>query len=400
MKTGLDPGITGELSERVSPDVSIALGDHPGVGVYSTPSMINLMEYAARAAVESFLEDGEETVGAGIDVKHLAPTPIGERVRAIARITSVEGRKIRFDIEAWDEIQQIGRGTHTRVSIKLDEFGEMVGRGRQPAPSPRQETGPGMYETIAFESMNGLGRLTLNRPRALNAINRQMTAELEDIAARLAEDNETRVVIVTGEGRAFCAGDDVKELADLPTPEAELLIIRQGRLFTRFHELPQVLIAAVNGPAMGGGAVLATACDLRVAGFAASFGWPEVTLGWPPGYGNADLIALVGIGRALELTLTGESIDAKRALDIGLVEKTVPQMVLMNSTETLAERILSLPPKAISETKTLLHRDRGLNPAESHIADAQAYLRCLETDDAHEGISAFVEKRAPKWKDR
>ena len=400
MKDGLQIGTTAELSERVTPDVAITLGDTGSVSVYSTPSMINLMEHAARKVLEPFLEDGEESVGADVNVRHLAPTGSGQTVRAVARVTGIEGRRISFSLEAYDETQQIGEGTHTRFVIQLDRFVKNVQKGDLPNPQPKPELGPKRYETISFRSENGLGYLTLNRPKARNAISLRMVEELEDLLARLKQDHTTRVVIVTGAGDGFCSGDDIKELATLNEHEAEHLSLRQARMFQQFHTIPQVVIAAVNGPAMGGGMVFAMFADIRVASTAATFAMPEIWLGFTPGYGNSQLISLVGIGNALELTLAGLPIDARKAEQIGLVEHTAPHMMLMKTAEDLAEKFLAVPPIALRETKRALHRDMTLNPRDSYVNDTAAYMRGFNTEDTREGIAAFIEKRPPRWKGR
>jgi len=358
------------------------------------------MEGAARNAVAPYLEGHDETVGAGVDVRHLAATPMGQEIRAHARVTAVEGRKISFEIEAFDELRQIGKGTHVRVRIDSVEFKNTIEKDAHPDPGPRGDVSPSGYETLMWEVDGALGRLTLNRPKKANALSLRMVEEIEDLSARLADDRSVRVVIITGAGSAFCAGDDISELPRMSTKEAELLSLRQGRMFNRFRQLPQVLVAAVNGPAMGAGLICAVACDLRVAGLAARFGMPEIRLGFPPGYGNAQLIQLVGGGHALRMTLTGDSIDAKQAEQIGLVEQTVPQMVLNHTVGQLADKLLDQAPEALRETKRILWADRRLDPDLSYVGDTAAYAGCFGSEDVREGIAAFLEKRSPSFTGR
>ena len=400
MKSGLVPGVMGELSIRVTSDVAIALGDAPGTSVFSTPSMVDLMEHAARAAVTPFLEDDDETVGAEISIRHVAPTPVGQTVRAIARLMTVEGRSLTFELEAYDETQKIGEGTHKRVVISLNRFRDKLDASGQPSPAPRADLDPASYTTISFRSEGGIGYLTLNRPDVLNAVTVQMTAEIEDLLARLADDDTTRVLIVTGADRAFCAGDDIKEFQTLNEHEAELLSLRQARMYLRFADVPQPIIAAVNGPAFGAGCVCAASCDVRIASYTATFGMPETKLGWAPGYGNAQLMSLIGRGRALEMVLTCEPLSAQEAYRIGLVEHIVPQNNLLSAAEDMARTMLAMPPVALRETKRLLRQDEALNPREAYVNDTAAYIRCLKTDDAKEGIAAFIGKRKPVWKGR
>ena len=394
MKPGFAPGATGELALRVTPDVAIALGSPPydsagataraasPATVFATPYMIQLMEHAARKAVEPYLEPGEETVGAEVNIRHLAPTPLGQTVRAIARVTAVEGRAIRYDVEAFDETQKIGEGTHVRYAISLERFAKKLDAGRTPPPGKRADFDPARYEAVSYRAENGIGWLTLNRPNALNALSVRMVEEIEDLQARLAGDTSVRVLVLTGAGRGFCAGDDVKELATLSPEEAEVLSFRQARMFGTFAEMPQVTIAAVNGPAFGAGCVFAVSCDLRVASHAASFGMPEVRLGWAPGYGNMQVVAAVGFARAMEMTLTGEPISAQEAHRIGLASKVVPQNALIATATDYARA----PPRpaarrtARDETASLgrspTHPARGVRERHGGVHPLLPYRRC------------------------
>jgi enoyl-CoA hydratase/carnithine racemase len=162
--------------------------------------------------------------------------------------------------------------------------------------------------------------------------------------------------------------------------------------------LPQVFIGAINGLAFGAGCVAAAACDLRVAAHNAQFGMPEILLGWPPGYGIAQLTALVGKTRAMELCLTGQPITAQKGLDYGLVHRLVPAGQVLAAAEKWGEQLLQLPAQALRDTKRLIHADEGLQPKTAFLADTAAYIQCLNLPDAKEGIAAFREKRTPKFK--
>jgi enoyl-CoA hydratase len=243
-----------------------------------------------------------------------------------------------------------------------------------------------------------IATLAFNRPHALNAVNVQMTAEWEQVVAWLAgHPEEIRIAIVTGAGQAFCAGDDVKELPSLTLDAARALSLRQASLWLALERLPQPVIAAVNGPAQGAGCVAAYSCDFRIASHAATFGMPEIKLGWPPGYGVAQLTALVGKARALELCLTGDPIPASRALEWGLVNEVVSAAQLLPRAHQLATRLLTLPAEAVRATKRLVHADEGAQPKIAHRADTEAYIRCLALPDAREGIAAFAAKRRPNF---
>ena len=190
------------------------------------------------------------------------------------------------------------------------------------------------------------------------------------------------------------------ELQGLSLDAARTLSLRQAQMYLAFERLPQPIIALVNGVAFGAGCVAAYSADLRIATHSARFAMPEIRLGWPPGYGIAQLTALVGKARALEMCLTGDPVSAAQALEWGLVNEVVPAMSLMKRGQQVAERLLAMPAAALRETKRLIHLDEGSQSKVSHRADTEAYVRCLELPDAQEGISAFSEKRTPRFNGR
>jgi enoyl-CoA hydratase len=408
MKSGLSIGNRGELQWTVGAEHSIHLGatTSGGAVVFATPAMVALMEYAARETLAPFLEPGEESVGVEISVEHLAATPIAARVRAEATVLAIDGRQIDFEVAAYDDLELIGRGRHRRAIVRIDRFNQRLAEKIPKLSSgvllpmaiePNSGDLPKL-ETLRIEVTGGIAKVTLNRPRQLNAVNVEMTSDWEQIIAWLAGHADTvRVVIVTGEGDTFCAGDDVKEVGTLAISDAQQLSLRQARMYLAFETLPQVFIAAVNGYALGGGCVCAYSCDFRIAAHNARFGMPEIALGWPPGYGVAQLTALVGKARALDLCLTARQISAQEALEMGLVHQVVPVSRLAAAAYLLAEKLLSQPPVALRETKWLVHADEGSQPKITHLADTAAYIRSLQTADAREGIAAFSEKRQAKF---
>lgn len=407
MRQGLIPGLTATLSRVVTPDVTIHLGaDQPlGAVVFSTPSMIYLMEYAARELLKPFLEPGEESVGVTVQVEHLAATPLGARVQAEARVTAVNGKQVDFEVTARDEIDVIGKGTHRRAVIGVEKFAarlnEKVARLPEAAMVPIDVTPNSgnlpKLETLLVSVEGALATVTLNRPQKLNAVNAQMTSDWESINSWLAGHPGIRVVIVTGAGTAFCAGDDVPEVGTLGLDAARDLSHRQARLYLAWERLPQVFIAALQGPALGGGCVAAYSCDFRIAAHGANLGMPEIKLGWPPGYGIAQLTALVGKARALELCLTGKQITASQGLAYGLVHEVVPANRVLPVAKELAAQLLAMPAEALRETKRLVHADEGVMSKQTYLADTAGYIRCLELPDAKEGIAAFREKRLAKF---
>ncbi len=402
MKPGLNLGSVGELTWVVDPTMTITLGGLPQATVFSTPSMIMLMERAAREALRPFLEETEESVGVDVQVEHLGPAVLGATVRGVARVTGIEGRRVNFDVQAFAGQREIGRGKHRRAIVLLsrlvENLAKFTGDGGLPMNLEPNEGALPSLKTIEVAVSNRIATVTLNRPQSLNAVNVQMTGELEQVVTWLSGHPElVRVVLLTGAGDAFSAGDDVKELEGMSLETARRLSLRQANAYLAFERLPQPLIAAVNGAAFGAGCVAAYSCDLRLASHGARFSMPEIKLGWSPGYGIAQLSALVGKARALELCLTGEVITATQALEWGLINELVPGALLMKRARELAERMLALPAVALRETKRLIHADEGQLPKITHRADTEAYIRCFDLPDAKEGIAAFKEKRRPRF---
>ncbi len=406
MREGLSVGSTGDLIWIVDPTMTITLGGLSRATIFSTPNMIMLMERAAREALRPFLEEGEESVGIDVQVEHLGPAPLGAKVVGRAKVTSIDGNKIEFQVESFYGDQLIGRGKHRRAIIKLDRFLERlqhVPAFTQNPITPAEKRTNTMtipkLETLQIQLKSKVAWVSLNRPTALNAVNVAMTSDLEALVAWLSNHREAvRVVILTGSGQAFCSGDDVKELPSLSIEAARALSLRQANLYLAFEQLPQPIIAAVNGPALGAGCVAAISCDFRIATHQATFGMPEIKLGWPPGYGISQLTNLVGKARALELCLIGDPISAKTAFEWGLVHQVVSTNQLLANAEKLANRLLAMPAEALRQTKGLLHGDEGQLPKVTHRADTEAYIRCLELPDSREGIRAFSEKRPPQFK--
>jgi enoyl-CoA hydratase len=348
MKPGLKIGAVGELAWIVDPTMTITLGGLPQATVFSTPSMIMLMEQAAREALRPFLEDGEESVGVEVQVEHTGAAVLGSTVRGVAKVVEMDGRRVVFEVQAYVGDREIGRGTHRRAVVQLDRLVANVVqmlKEEDRVMNLEPSTGElGELETIKVEISNRIASVALNRPRAANAINVQMTGELERLVAWLAgHPQEVRVVIISGAGDAFCGGVDLKDVAGLSLEAARTLSLRQANICLALERLPQPVIAAVNGPAFGGGCTVAYSCDLRLASHAAHFAMPEIKRGWPPGFGIAQLTALVGKARALEMCLTGEAVTATQALEWGLINELVPGTMLMKSTQQFAERLLAQP---------------------------------------------------------
>jgi enoyl-CoA hydratase/carnithine racemase len=235
-----------------------------------------------------------------------------------------------------------------------------------------------------------IARLTLERPEALNALNRDVAAALEDSLGRLERARDVSVVVLSGRGRAFCAGNDIAEMPALSPTEAEALSQRWQDIMDRFARLPQVTIAAVQGYALGGGCMLAAAQDLRIAETGAKFGLPEITLGFNPSYGIARLLDVVGGAHARELLLTGRTFDAAEAMRIGLVTRVVPEGTLERAAADFAAEVARHPRGGLAATKAIVADIRAGRSGEA----ARAYAAALSTDpDARARIAAFVAKK-------
>ncbi len=256
------------------------------------------------------------------------------------------------------------------------------------------------YETILVEVDARVATVTLNRPKVLNALNRAMIAELGRAVRALEDDPSVRAVIVTGAGeRAFAAGADIAELNALSTALEGVALARRGQALTlQLERMRKPVIAAVNGYAFGGGCELALGCDFRLASDNAKFGQPEVNLGVMPGFGGSQRTArLLGRGMAMYLCLSGEPIDAREALRIGLVEAVFPQADLMREAKRIAGVIAAKGPLAVAATKRAIDDGLALSTAAGLELEALNFGSLVDTRDFAEGTKAFLEKRAPEF---
>jgi enoyl-CoA hydratase len=256
-------------------------------------------------------------------------------------------------------------------------------------------------ENVLFHiGEDGVAVLTVNRPKALNALDVRTLEEIEGVLATLATGSPARALVVTGAGdKAFVAGADIAAMSKLGPVEARLFAELGHRVLERLERLPIPTIAAVNGYALGGGCELALACDLVYASERARFGQPEVALGLIPGFGGTQrLTRRVGIGRALEMVLTGDQYDAQRARAIGLALDVVPAERLLEHARDQGRKIASKGPLAVAQAKRAIHAGAD---ADLHVAnelERQAFAALFGTEDAKEGMRAFVEKRPAAFK--
>jgi enoyl-CoA hydratase len=254
------------------------------------------------------------------------------------------------------------------------------------------------YDTITLTTTDRIATITVNRPDKLNALNDRVIAELGDAIDSAREDPEIGGVLLTGAGRAFVAGADISALEQHGAVSAKALAQRGQDVFRRFETSPKPTIAAVNGFALGGGCELAMSCHIRIASESAKFGQPEVKLGLLPGYGGTQrLPRLVGKGRALQLLLTGEMIDAGEAYRIGLVNRIVPPGDLLSAAAAMLQSILANGPLAVAHCIEAVNRGSDVTLDEALTLEATAFGLLAATADKREGTRAFVEKRAPKF---
>jgi enoyl-CoA hydratase len=255
------------------------------------------------------------------------------------------------------------------------------------------------YENLLYARKDFVGTITFNRPQVLNALNRRMMAELDEVLRDAREDDAVRVLILTGAGeKAFVAGADINEIAaQTPLTGRETALVGQ-RVLRNLETLGKPSIAAINGFALGGGCELALACSIRLASRAAKLGQPEVTLGILPGYGGSQrLTRLCGKGMAHELCLTGEIITAEEAQRIGLINHVVEPAELLPAAEAMARKIAGNAPIAVRLAMEAIERGAEMPMEEGMMLEAALFGLCCSTADMREGTTAFLQKRPAQF---
>lgn len=258
-----------------------------------------------------------------------------------------------------------------------------------------------MYTVLATSLENSILTITINRPDKLNALNKTVFDELDAVLDEIYKNPEIKSVIITGSGaKAFVAGADITEFNGLNKEQAMNLAKRGQDVFFKIENSPKPIVAAVNGFALGGGCELAMACHFRIASSNAKFGQPEVNLGLIPGYGGTQrLTQLIGKGRAIELLISANMIDAPAALQHGLVNAVVSSEELLNKTRSILEIINSKAPIAVANCITAANAafdDRK----DGFVTEIRLFGECFATEDMKEGTSAFLEKRKAEFKGR
>ena len=257
------------------------------------------------------------------------------------------------------------------------------------------------YELLTFAVADRIATITVNRPDKLNALSDATIAELGRAIDEARDRNDVAGVLLTGAGRAFVAGADIAELSSQSSAEAKRRSRRGQEVFRRFETSPKPTVAAVNGFALGGGCELAMACHVRIASEQAKFGQPEVKLGIVPGYGGTQrLPRLIGKGRAMQLLLTGEMIDAQEAYRIGLVNRIVPASELLAAAEGMLRQMLANAPLAVALCAEAVDRGLEMGLEEALVFEANQFGLLASTQDVSEGMRAFLEKRAPAFQGR
>jgi enoyl-CoA hydratase len=255
-----------------------------------------------------------------------------------------------------------------------------------------------MYKTLVTEIENGTFIVTINRPDKLNALNKDVFKDLDEVIDEIYQNDEIRSAIITGAGnKAFVAGADISEFLELDASQATALSARGHKVFDKIENSPKPIVAAVNGFALGGGCELALACHFIYASENAKFGQPEVNLGLIPGYGGTQrLTQLVGRNRAMELLMSGNMITAKEAMDYGVVNKVFSSEELLPKTKEILSLIQSRAPIAVAKVIECVnnfdHTQQGYD------LEIKLFGECFATDDAKEGASAFLEKRKPNFR--
>jgi enoyl-CoA hydratase/carnithine racemase len=246
---------------------------------------------------------------------------------------------------------------------------------------------------LDFQVTDGVAWLTLRRPAVLNAMNAEMAGLLNWRIEELEKRSDVRVVVTRGDGRAFCAGSDLRELAPLSPAEAAKYELRFAEVFSAFDRLPQATIAVLHGHVLGGGMGLALYHDFRIASATASLGMPEVELGWTPPWSVGRLVEIVGFEKARWILTTCTTMTGAEAANIGLVDQAVPDDQLAPRAEQLAKRLAAMPPEGVAQTKRLLNRMSPLRRFEWDKAASEAFKDCYAKPEAQIRVAEFLARK-------
>ena len=256
-----------------------------------------------------------------------------------------------------------------------------------------------MYQSLNYRKEGPVSVIQINRPQKKNSLNTELRHEMEEVTREIAADTKQRAVILTGGEDIFCAGADISEIEGTVSAEAAYQHAREFQiLFEQLEALPQPVIAAVSGYALGGGCELALACDFRIASDTARFGLPEIKIdAFPGGGGTQRLPRLIGTAKAKEMILIGDPITAEQALAAGLVMKVTTKAKLMEEANAFAVKLASLPRLALQASKMLINRSQEMDLASGLELEARSFGAIAHTHDLAEGTKAFMEKRKPNF---
>ena len=257
------------------------------------------------------------------------------------------------------------------------------------------------YTKLIIEKQEDICIVKINNPQAMNALNSTVLSELDCAFSQIESDQTIKVVILTGEGRAFVAGADISQMSTMSAAEGKAFGEQGAAVYRKIEQLKVPVIAAVNGFALGGGCELAMACDIRIASAKAKFGQPEVGLGITPGFsGTQRLPRLVGMGVAKELIYTADNIGADEAYRIGLVNKVAEPEALMDQAIEMAKKIASKAPIAVRYSKEAINRGCQVDIDTAIAIEANLFGLCFASEDQKEGMSSFLNKKAPEFKNK
>lgn len=264
------------------------------------------------------------------------------------------------------------------------------------------QNGGYIMDNVILREKNGIAYVTINRPKALNALNSATLTELDSVVGEISQKRDVKAVIVTGAGeKSFVAGADIVEMSKLNSMEAANFSRLAQKVFSEIENLPKLVVAAVNGYALGGGCELAMACDVRFASKKAKFGQPEVNLGILPSFGGTQrLPRLVGKGRAKELIFSTDMIDAQEAYRIGLANKVYEPDELISKSEEFAKKVMSKSPWGVRLAKASINNGLDVDLEAGLKYESNSFGLCFSTEDQKEGMNAFLEKRKANFKDR
>ena len=254
------------------------------------------------------------------------------------------------------------------------------------------------YEILKLDIQDNIGLITISRPKAMNALNSAFFNEFNSMLDEVENTETIRVLVVTGEGKAFVAGADIAEMSNFDGKQGKDFSTVGQATFSRLEKLKIPVIAAINGFALGGGLELALGCDFRFASTKAKLGQPEVSLGLIPGYAATQRLSrIVGLSNALYLLMTADMISGQRAYEMGLVQKVVEPDELMNEVMKTAKSLASKGENAVAQVKAVCRQGAEMKFADGEKLEAEIFGSMFDTDETKEGISAFLEKRKPNW---